>query len=126
MFEEQIPEIFKNSEDYFNYFEQEQKILESEHCFPKVILEIKSICERLKDKINKINGYSFFTDISEILGYDARLQILIQLCEAGEEANLTEDEIITISRTDYPSFVKELCGYHTNETPLHSLCFSVI
>ncbi len=115
--------VFDNSEVYFEYFEKKcQELAKYERNY-KVVKEIRNICEEMLEVIDKITPDTFFESTSKILGYDARLQILIEMVK--EFPTLSNEKIIELSRRDYKSYSKELCGYCLRDVVPHSLYFSV-
>lgn len=120
-----IPETFTNSDDYFVFFETKIMDFKKKQTYPKVVLKMEKICRELRTKIDCISAETFFTDISEILGYDAQLQIILQLTEQVDNISFTDEEILEITKTDYIGYFKELCGYRLEEKPSHSLHFSI-
>lgn len=119
---------FLNEEDYFFYFNQkcsDEKIFNK---YPLVVAEIKSICDQMKKKIEIVDSKNFFIIHSELMGLDARLQIIIALLPSDNDdilISLTEKEIVEFSRKDYRKFISETFDIENIRTP-HSLYFSII
>lgn len=117
-----------NNQNYFSYFQQECQKDYLALRFPLIKAEVEELCLVIQDKIAGINGNNFFERHAEILGLDARLQILFSLVPKEEDqplGYLTEEEILELSRKDYPYYMKELCGFRMeNRTPnsLHFYC----
>lgn len=119
--------IFLNKVDYFGFYEKvcNDKVLSKQ--YPLVVKEIQNICQIINSKIEEINSDNFFELHAEILGYDARLQIILSLLPKSNAEklsySLTEKEIIDLSQKDYKYFFNECCDC---EECTNSLCFSII
>ncbi|MDT2836432.1 hypothetical protein P7H50_05955 [Enterococcus durans] len=114
-----------NHQNYFSYFQQEcqKNYLLG---FPLIKAEVEELCLLMQEKIASINSDNFFEKHAEILGIDARLQIIFSLLpkeENGILSYLSEEEILELSRKDYPYYMRELCGVRSIESPPHSLHF---
>lgn len=116
-------DVFDNAEAYFEYFDKKCVELGKYERNYKVVEEIKKICGEMLEVINAITPDTFFNSVSKILGYDARLQILIEM--ANEFPMLSSEQVIELSRKEYKSYSKELCGYFLKDVVPHSLYFSV-
>lgn len=119
--------IFLNKVDYFGFYEKvcNDKTLSKQ--YPLVVKEIQNICQIINSKIEGINSDNFFELHAEILGYDARLQIILSLLPKSNAEklfySLTEKEIIDLSQKDYKYFFNECCDC---EECTNSLYFSII
>lgn len=118
--------MFKKEQEYFTYFSTNMYryfILNEERLIAR---EILIICNEMKRRIENISKENFFEELSYILGLDARLQIILELAEILPDSNLfSEEEIISISKKDYPSYLKELVGISYKDSSPHSLFFSI-
>lgn len=120
--ENERTDVFDNAEAYFDYFEKKcDKLAKCEQNY-RVVEEIKMILEEMSEVIAAITPDTFFYSISKILGYDARLQILIEM--VNDFPALSNEQIIELSRREYKSYSKELCGYCLRDVVPHSLYFS--
>ncbi|WP_373193636.1 hypothetical protein [Enterococcus sp. RIT-PI-f] len=112
--------LFMNNCDYFTYFEEQLNIL------PKrtILLEkyIKEQFNKFDELVKSISNDNFWSVFPQILGIDARLNIVIELVSAGE---FTDGEIIWVAEKDYLNYAKELCGYNLVMEVKHSLIFNV-
>lgn len=119
---------FLNEEDYFLYFEQKCNDKLFYNKYPLIVAEIKAICDQMKKKIELVNSQNFFIIHSELMGLDARLQIIIALLPSDNDdilSSLTEEEVVEFSRKDYRKFLRESFDVEDNIIP-HSLYFSII
>ncbi|RBR95431.1 hypothetical protein EB58_00116 [Enterococcus faecalis] len=116
--------LFTDANDYFDFFQQNYLSRNFKKEYPFIYSEIKEHYFNIKKLISTINEENFFLNLSKILGYDAQLQLIIELLSLNIEG-LTEIEIIEISKSDYKIFIKDMCGISINEKPPHSLFFSV-
>lgn len=115
-----------NHQNYFSYFQQECQKDYLALRFPLIKAEVEELCLVIQDKITGINGDNFFEHHAEILGLDARLQILFSLVPKEENqiwGYLTEEEILELSRKDYPYYMAELCGICLGNSTPNSLHF---
>ncbi|WP_438761938.1 DUF7006 family protein [Enterococcus sp. AZ156] len=115
-----------NHQNYFTYFHQECQKDYLALRFPLIKAEVEELCLVMQEEIDSINGDNFFEKHAEILGIDARLQIIFSLLskeENGIFTYLSEEEILELSRKDYPYYIRELCGFRSNESTPHSLFF---
>lgn len=115
-----------NNYPYFSYFKKECQKDYLLLNFPLIKAEIEELCRLMEEKIEEINGKNFFERHAEILGLDARLQIIFSLLpeESNDSFNfLTEEEILELSRKDYPYYMRELCGFSSRQSVPHSLHF---
>lgn len=115
--------------EYFEYFEKEIKKYSLVEKHPLLCEEVSSICKVIKEKIKQINDSNFFEVHPEILGLDARLQVIFSLLPKKEDAltyDLSDEEIIDLSKNDYKCFIKELSGFKLTEETPNSLYFMVV
>lgn len=115
-----------NHQNYFSYFQQECQKDYLALGFPLIKAEVEELCLVMQEKIAEINSDNFFETHAEILGIDARLQIIFSLLpkeENGILSYLSEAEILELSRKDYPYYMRELCGFRSIESTPHSLHF---
>ncbi|OTP22194.1 hypothetical protein A5802_003199 [Enterococcus mundtii] len=79
---------------------------------------------RLLDQL--ISGISediFWQTFPEILGIDAKLNLIAELIKCQD---LSVDDIIRIVENDYVYYFKELCGYDLNMEINHSMIFNIL
>jgi hypothetical protein len=116
-------DVFDNAEVYFDYFEKKCDELAKYEQNYRVVEEIHKVREEMLEVIDAITPDTFFYSVSKVLGYDARLQILIEM--VNDFPTLSNEQIVELSRRDYKSYSKELCGYCLRDKVPHSLYFSV-
>ncbi|MDF2534725.1 MAG: hypothetical protein K0R18_882 [Bacillales bacterium] len=76
----------------------------------------------LGDLIESISEENFWQILPEILGIDAKLNLITELIRFED---FSEEEIIRITESDYSTYYKELCGYDLSMKTKHSLLFNV-
>ncbi|MGM0125863.1 hypothetical protein IGI37_003264 [Enterococcus sp. AZ194] len=100
--------------DYLKHFKM---IYEDDHFqqrYPKLSKKIDEICESIEVTIQEVASHNMFWSIGKLQGYDARLQILLEL-----KGKLAEEKVIEIAEMSYETYAKEQFGYKLNEeTPI--------
>ncbi|AUJ87420.1 DUF7006 family protein [Enterococcus sp. CR-Ec1] len=81
------------------------------------------LIDQLETLINLISKGNFWDIIPEIIGIDAKLNLMNEMIR---QEDLSIDETIKIVEKDYRTYLKELCGYNLNAPNKHSLVFNVI
>lgn len=77
---------------------------------------------RLEYLIKMISPETFWADFPEILGVDARLNLLMELVSFED---FSTEEIIRVVENDYRYYFKELCGYNLKMSTQPSMFFTV-
>ncbi|MFP8918513.1 DUF7006 family protein [Enterococcus innesii] len=77
---------------------------------------------RLEYLIKMISPETFWAVFPEILGVDARINLLMELVAFEDFSN---EEIIRIVESDYQYYHKELCGYDLKTRTQPSMMFTV-
>jgi len=114
-----------DKESYVNGF---KKILHKKNNivnYPVIVENIQLLLCEIDQLLTSVNGENFFFVMSNILGIDAKLQILTFFLEEQDET-ISEHEIMTICENDYKNYFKEICGYNLIDTLPNSLHFFVI
>ena len=83
---------------------------------------VRTQVEMLTQLIETMTQETFWEHLPEILGIDAKLNLLTELLIFEDFPN---EEILRIVETDYRSYFKELCGYSLTETPKPSMIFTI-
>lgn len=118
---------FLSEESYFQYFEEKYTNPVFNRHYPLISKRMKTLCERMKEKIQNCSSADFFRLHAEVLGLDAQLQILLSLLDLIDtNSEISEEMIIQCSKEDYQVFMKELCENDSTFFLEHSLYFSVI
>lgn len=112
--------LFTSKKEYVDHFRDELY----DKCNEDVEFEVylnSQICnlEKLTTNISKDTFWQLFP---EILGIDAKLNLLVEL---STFENFSTDEIIRIIENDYKNYFKELCGYDLSMETRHSMIFNV-
>lgn len=112
--------LFTTEKDYTNYFWQEldESCRDTEEIREYINKQIVRLIE-LTDNISKT---TFWQDLPEILGIDAKLNLLVELCKIQE---FSSNEIIRITENDYRTYFKELCGYNLSMKTENSMIFNI-
>ncbi|MBO1097689.1 hypothetical protein FQS90_14340 [Enterococcus casseliflavus] len=112
--------LFTTEKDYTNYFWQE--LGESRKETVEMREYINKQIVRLIELTDNISKTTFWQDFPEILGLDAKLNLLVELCKIQE---FSSNEIIRITENDYRTYFKELCGYDLSMKTKYSMIFSI-
>lgn len=112
--------LFTTEKDYTNYFWQE--LDESRRNTEEIRKYINKQIVRLIELTDNISKTTFWQDLPEILGIDAKLNLLVELCEIQE---FSSNEIIRITENDYRTYFKELCGYGLSMKTENSMIFNI-
>jgi len=112
--------LFATEKEYTNYFWQEL----GESC--RDTLEMREYVNkqivRLIELTDNISKTTFWQDFLEIFGLDAKLNLLVELCEIQE---FSSNELIRITENDYRTYFKELCGYDLSMKTKNSIIFNI-
>lgn len=108
--------LFTTEKDYTNYFWQE---MDESH---RDTEEIREYVNKQIDLTDNISKTTFWKDLPEILGIDAKLNLLVELCKIQE---FSSNEIIRITENDYRTYFKELCGYDLSMKTKNSMIFNI-
>lgn len=79
--------------------------------------------ELLDQLISGISEDKFWQTVPEILGIDAKLNLITELMNFPD---LSANDIIRIVENDYVYYFKELCGYDLNMETSHSIIFNIL
>lgn len=79
--------------------------------------------DRLTHLTQQISQETFWQVFPEILGIDAKLNLLTELIVFDD---FTNEELLRIVETDYLTYFKELCGYDLKTNPKPSMIFQVL
>lgn len=90
------------------YFEHYSGICKQFQDRPKLTEEIQRICHEMSEHIEKITTDNSFEVFSNLLRLDEQLQILVDFIE---EEELTDEELISLSKKDYKRYYVESFGY---------------
>lgn len=112
--------LFTTEKDYTNYFWQE--LDESRRNTEEIRKYINKQIVRLIELTDNISKTTFWQNLPEILGIDAKLNLLVELCEIQE---FSSNEIIRITENDYRTYFKELCGYGLSMKTENSMIFNI-
>lgn len=112
--------LFTTEKDYTKYFWQE--LDESRRNTEEIRKYINKQIVRLIELTDNISKTTFWQDLPEILGIDAKLNLLVELCEIQE---FSSNEIIRITENDYRTYFKELCGYGLSMKTENSMIFNI-
>lgn len=113
-------EPFKKASEYQNYF---QSMLVREHTKRKWLHKyLAEQFDRLNHLTSLISEETFWQVFPEILGIDARINLLMELAPFEEFSN---EEIIRIVEKDYQNYFKELCGYDLKTKTNPSMIFTI-
>ncbi|MDB1690102.1 DUF7006 family protein [Enterococcus casseliflavus] len=112
--------LFRTEKEYSDYFWQEL----SDSCNDAKELQeyINKQLVRIVELTDNISKTTFWKDLPEILGLDAKLNLLVELCKIKE---FSSDEIIRITENDYRTYFKELCGYDLSMKTKNSMIFNI-
>lgn len=112
--------LFTTKKEYTDYFWQEL----GDSCADEIELQeyIDQQFVRLVELTDNISKTSFWQDFPEILGLDAKLNLLVELCKIHE---FTSADIIRITENDYRTYFKELCGYDLSMKTKNSMIFNI-
>ncbi|WP_438266380.1 DUF7006 family protein [Enterococcus mundtii] len=113
--------MFKTKNEYVAYF---KNLIEMQEVGSKNLEKYVQKQLRLLDQL--ISGISediFWQTFPEILGIDAKLNLIAELIKCQD---LSVDDIIRIVENDYVYYFKELCGYDLNMEINHSMIFNIL
>ncbi|NBA40616.1 hypothetical protein GVK96_14390 [Enterococcus hirae] len=111
-----------NKQDYFDYYNQNYLNSLFKKKYPLISIEVKAICLKMERLIKNISKSNFFNSLSEILKLDAQLQVIESLIEILFDGDISEIDVVNLSRQDYKMFLKESLEFPYGE---HSLIFSM-
>lgn len=111
---------FTTKKEYIDYFKQalEKKTKEQ----PLLADYVKKQCDHLNQLTNNLSAESFWQVLPELLGIDAKLNLMLELIKYEE---FSTEEILRIIENDYRSYFKELCGYDLRAQTPPSIIFQV-
>lgn len=112
---------FTTKKDYMKEFQTTLAQEGEEREALKAYLDKQS--QKLDQLTAAISQETFWQIFPEILGIDAKLNILTELIPYDD---FTNDEIIRIIESDYQNYFKELSGYDLKMKTKPSLIFNVV
>lgn len=112
--------LFRTKQEYSEYFSA--AIVEVCKDSNDITEYLNILLDRLSQLIESINQDTFWILIPEILGIDAKLNLLVELSTFED---FSKDEIIRIIENDYKNYFKELCGYDLNTKTRPSMIFNI-
>lgn len=113
--------LFTSEEEYTHFFNE--VINESGRNTGKVKAYCNELFDRLDKLTDRISKDNFWEVFPEIIGIDAKLNLIVEMIKYEEFSN---DEILRIVESDYCTYLKELCGFNLDTPAKHSLVFNVI
>ncbi|MGC5455862.1 DUF7006 family protein [Enterococcus faecium] len=117
-------ETYLDEESYIEKFKEMIHIKKNMKRYPIIVENIQMLLQEINQLVVSVNEKNFFFVMSNMLGIDAKLQILSFFLEEQDET-ISEREIMSICENDYKSYFKEICGYNLMETSPNSLHFFV-
>lgn len=115
-----MPKIISEKE----YIAKYQVIFnKSEHVSPILTNYLNAQFQNLNKLIEEISKETFWQVFPEVLGIDAKLNLLAELISFEDFSN---EEIIRITENDYTDYFKELCGYDLKTKDKPSMIFQII
>ncbi|MFL0439152.1 DUF7006 family protein [Enterococcus mundtii] len=113
--------MFKTKNEYVDYF---KNFIEMQGIVGKDLEKYVQKQFRLLDQlISGISEETFWQMFPEILGIDAKLNLIAELIRWQD---FSADDIIRIVENDYVYYFKELCGYDLNNKINHSMIFNIL
>lgn len=113
--------LFKTKNEYVDYF---KNFIEMQGVVGKDLEKYAQKQFRLLDQlISEISEATFWQTFPEILGIDAKLNLIAELIKCQD---LSVDDIIRIVENDYVYYFKELCGYDLNMDTSPSMIFNIL
>jgi dimeric dUTPase (all-alpha-NTP-PPase superfamily) len=113
--------LFTSAKEYAHFFNE--VIIESGKNTGKVKAYCNELFERLDKLTECISKDNFWEVFPEIIGIDAKLNLIVEMIKYEEFSN---DDILRIVESDYRTYLKELCGFNFETPAKHSLVFNVI
>lgn len=112
--------LFTSKKEYIDHFRYELY----DKCNDEAELEdyLNSQLCNLEKLTANISKDTFWEIFPEILGIDAKLNLLVELSTFED---FSKNEIIRIIENDYKNYFKELCGYDLSMETRHSIIFNV-
>lgn len=112
--------LFTTKIEYIDYFKEN---LASERKKSKELdAYLTKQFYHLEQLTNTISQETFWQLFPEILGIDAKLNLI---CELMPFEDFSNDEIIRLAENDYRDYFKELCGYDLKSETKHSMVFNI-
>ncbi|KAF1297828.1 hypothetical protein BAU15_07950 [Enterococcus sp. JM4C] len=99
-----------NHSDYIHHFEAIYKEEHFQQKYPKIAGRMQEICTSIETIIQEISEQNALWSIGKLQGYDAQLQIILDL-----KGILAEEKVMEIAESGYKTFAKEQFGYKLNE-----------
>ncbi|WP_438763674.1 DUF7006 family protein [Enterococcus sp. AZ194] len=96
--------------DYVGHFKTICEDAHFQEKYPKISKRMKEICTSIQTIIREIAEQNAFWSIGKLQGYDAQLQIILELKD-----ELAEEKVLEIADDGYGTFAKEQFGYKLNE-----------
>lgn len=118
--EQTMPQI-KTKNDYITAFQKALDQAESERTALGNYLD--SQVKKLDQLIESISQENFWEVLTEVLGIDAKLMLLIELIPFED---FSTEEILRIIENDYRYYFKELCGYDLKMKDKPSIIFHIV
>ncbi|MDB1690137.1 DUF7006 family protein [Enterococcus casseliflavus] len=112
---------WKTKNDYFNQFQA--ALVQSGSERTPLTTYLNTQCEKLDQLIESISQETFWQVFPEVLGVDAKLNLLTELIPFDDFSN---EEIIRIIENDYQDYFKELCGYDLKTKDKPSMIFNIL
>lgn len=112
--------LFTSKKEYIDYFRYELY----DKCNEEAELEayLNSQLSNLEKLTANISKETFWEIFPEILGIDAKLNLLVELSTFED---FSKNEIIRIIENDYKNYFKELCGYDLSTKTRPSMIFNI-
>lgn len=112
--------LFTSKKEYINHFRYELY----DKCNDEAELEdyLNSQLCNLEKLTANISKDTFWKTFPEILGIDAKLNLLVELSTFED---FSKDELIRIIENDYKNYFKELCGYDLSTKTRPSMIFNI-
>lgn len=112
--------LFTSKKEYIDYFRYELY----DKCNEETELEayLNSQLSNLEKLTANISKETFWEIFPEILGIDAKLNLLVELSTFED---FSKDEIIRIIENDYKNYFRELCGYDLSTKTRPSMIFNI-
>lgn len=112
---------WKTKNDYFNQFQA--ALVQSGSERTPLTTYLNTQYEKLDQLIESISQETFWQVFPEVLGVDAKLNLLTELIPFDDFSN---EEIIRIIENDYQDYFKELCGYDLKTKDKPSMIFNIL
>ncbi|KAF1297549.1 hypothetical protein BAU15_07505 [Enterococcus sp. JM4C] len=99
-----------NHSEYITHFRSICEEEEFREKYPTIAGRMEEICQLIQTVVQEISEDNAFLSIGKLQGYDAQLQILLELKD-----ELLEEQVVRIAENDCKTFAKEQFGYNQNE-----------